>query len=93
MHIAYMSEDTAITVRLPASLKRRLEARAREQRRSLSAQLVHDLEVVVEKEPAEGTGGEFLGLYRGSRIPTDEDIQEVRSLLWGRLAKRWDRHE
>ena len=86
MHIAYMAKKSAITVRLPDSLKRRLVVRAKTQRRSLSAQVVQDLESLVEGELEEHTGGEFLGMFRGSRIPTESDISEVRSLLWGRLS-------
>jgi|RhiMetdeSRZDD1v2_1073273.scaffolds.fasta_scaffold2989308_1 hypothetical protein len=85
MQIAYMPKEAAITVRLPESLKRRLTARAKTQRRSLSAQVVQDLQSVVGESGEEGVGGEFLGMFRGSRVPTDHDIAEVRALLWGRL--------
>ncbi len=83
---AYMNKNAAVTIRLPLPLKRRLEARAKEKHRSLSAQLVHDLKTVVDQQPEEVKSGKFLGLYRGSRIPTDDDIKQVRSLLWGNLG-------
>jgi hypothetical protein len=87
MHNAYMSKDAAVTVRLPAALKRRLEARAKSQHRSLSAQLVADLEAVAERRPGVATpGGHFLGLFRGTALPTDRDIAEARRLLWGNLG-------
>lgn len=92
MQNAYMTrKDAAVTLRLPDSLKRRFSERARRQRRSLSAQLLHDLETVLADERDETAGGRFLGLYAGSRVPTDEDIKRVHELLWGRLGVQ--RHE
>jgi hypothetical protein len=86
VHNAYMNRDATITLRISASLKRRLEARARKMRRSLSSQVVHDLEVLMEGMTAEGAPGKFLGLYQGSRIPTDAEIAEVRSVMWRALG-------
>jgi len=86
-HNAYMRKGSTITVRLPASLKRRLESRAASEHRSLSSQVVADLENVTREGSDEaGASGKFLGLFAGSRLPTDEDIAEVRRLLWGRLG-------
>jgi len=82
-----MANDAAITVRIPASLKRRLEARARLGHRSLSAQMLHDLEVSAASS-AGPQPGRFLGLYAGTPVPTNADIREVRLKLWGRLAAR-----
>ncbi|MBN2494468.1 MAG: hypothetical protein JXR96_07765 [Deltaproteobacteria bacterium] len=82
-----MAKNKAITLRVSESLKKRLEARARRARRSLSAQVVSDLEAVVEAQGAGTGGGRFLGLYRGAKLPTDDDILEVRTLLWGRLGR------
>ncbi|HEX5215848.1 MAG TPA: hypothetical protein VFV98_10320 [Vicinamibacterales bacterium] len=81
-----MANDSTVTVRIPASLKRAIQARARRSRRSLSAQVLHDLEQIVagEGESASNTGA-FLGMFRGTPVPTDGDIAEVRELLWGRL--------
>ena len=78
-----MAKDAAITIRISSSLKRRLEARAKEQHRSLSAQAVADLESFLESLSQSGVKGRFLGLYEGTAVPTDDDIEEVRSLLWG----------
>ena len=86
-----MSKDAAITIRIPASLKRRLEARAEEQRRSLSAQVVMDLESVLDSTSQRGVKGRFLGLYEGTALPTDDDIEEVRALLWGNLSRLEER--
>lgn len=84
-----MTKDAAVTVRIPLGLKRRLEAVAREERRSLSAQITAMLEretrdEVVDAEP----GGRLLGRYQGTRVPSDEDLVEVRRLLWGTLGRR-----
>ena len=83
-----MAKSSALTVRLPEPLKARLEARARAEHRSLSAQVVADLERGAEDEPGTPAGpGSFLGLYEGTRLPTDADLAEVRGRLWGRLAR------
>lgn len=92
MQNAYMTrKDAAVTLRLPDSLKRRLAERAKRQRRSLSAQLLHDLETVLAQEREKTAEGCFLGLFAGSRVPADKDIKRVRELLWGRLGVQ--RHE
>ena len=93
MQCAYMAKSSAITIRLPDSLKRRLEARAEQQHRSLSSQVVHDLEAVVTESPEYQGAGRFLGLYEGSRAPTDRDIEQARSLLWGSLGDRSNRND
>jgi transcriptional regulator of met regulon len=79
-----MPNDVSVTVRIPASLKKRLTERAREGHRSLSAQVLHDLEAAVPSSSAPKTG-RFLGLYAGTPLATDADIREVRRRLWGRL--------
>jgi hypothetical protein len=81
-----MTRDATITLRVPAPLKRRLEVRARNMRRSLSSQVVHDLETLMKGMAPERAPGKFLGLYQGSRIPTDAEIAEVRSVMWGSLG-------
>lgn len=87
MHNDDMAKDASITIRLPAALKRRLESRAEAERRSLSAQVLVDLErsLAADREPPRA-GGDFLGLFSPGRVPTDDDIEEVRRLLWGRLS-------
>lgn len=85
MQNAYMGKEAAVTIRIPVALKRRLETRAQRERRSLSAQAAYELERALEQEPAMMPAKTFLGRYEGARIPTDDDIQEVRRLLWGRL--------
>ena len=88
-HSEVMAKDAVVTVRIPLGLKRRLEAVARRERRSLSAQITAMLEgdpgdEVVQTEP----GGRLLGRYEGTPLPSDEDIVEVRRLLWGTLGRR-----
>jgi hypothetical protein len=84
-----MTKDAAVTVRIPLGLKRRLEAAARKEHRSLSAQITAVLERearggAVESEP----GGKLLGRYEGTPLPSDDDLVEVRRLLWGGLGRR-----
>jgi hypothetical protein len=86
-------KNFVITIRLPDSLKRRLEIRARRQRRSLSSQLVHDLEAIANESSQPGVAGRFLGLFASSRVPTDKEIREVRAILWGSLGTRRIRDE
>jgi hypothetical protein len=89
MQSAYMAKNAAVTVRLPAELKRRLAARARRERRSVSAQIVVELNRSLEAENQHiGPAKSALGMFAGSRIPVDRDFQEVRSLLWGKLGAR-----
>lgn len=84
-----MSKSAAITVRLPPALKRRLEARAKSEHRSVSAQLVADLERVSDERPTGADAkGRFLGIFAGTAVPSDRDIAEVRRLLWGKLGRR-----
>lgn len=87
MHNAYMEKNAAVTLRLPMTLKKRLAARAKRHHRSLSAQAIRDLERVLDGAQ-EGGEGRFLGLYEGGPVPSDEEIQEVRALLWGTLGRR-----
>jgi len=86
VHNERMSKSAALTIRLPPALRRSMEARAQSQHRSLSAQVVADLERVAEEpSSALGAGGRFLGLFAGTRLPTDEELGEARRLLWGRI--------
>lgn len=83
-----MAKNAALTVRLPAALKTRLEARAEAEHRSLSAQVVAELEgLAAEPLESEGKEGRFLGLYSGTRVPTDDDLSAARARLWGRLPR------
>jgi hypothetical protein len=85
-----MANDAVITVRISRGVKQKLEARAIRERRSLSAQIATYLEQGLSSEPAGAAGirGRLLGLYEGTRVPTDEEIDRVRADLWRSLGKR-----
>src|SRR5262249_25142786 len=82
-----MPNDAAVTVRIPAALKRRLEERARRGHRTLSAQLLHDLEQLTAAPP-QPARKRFLGLFAGTPVPSDAEILDMRNQLWGRLTAR-----
>jgi hypothetical protein len=83
-----MSKDAAITVRIPARLKTRLAARAKREHRSVSAQVVHELELALVEELRRPPGRRALGLFDGARLPSEADFVEVRAALWGSLGRR-----
>jgi hypothetical protein len=84
-----MAKDAAVTIRLPASLKRELRARARRERRSLSAHITASLEREVANTRGGGGGkGKLLGLFAGPRVPSERDLARVRRLLWGSLGRK-----
>src|SRR5262245_4359449 len=92
MQDAAMAKDAAVTVRLPLALKRTLEARARRERRSLSAQIAAYLERGVASDPVpDDRPGKLLGLFEGGPVPSDDDFARVRRQLWGTLGKRRSR--
>ena len=92
MHNAIMPKDAAITVRLPFSIKRALEASARRDRRSLSAQIAGYLERGVAEEPqGHDEPGRLLGLFEGGPVPSEEEFARVRRVLWRSLGKRRSR--
>jgi predicted transcriptional regulator len=92
IHIEYMRKDAAITLRIPSSLKRRLEGAARKARRSLSAEIAYRLEMTVESE-SDRTRPQrpMMGRFAGTRVPTERDFAEVRRMLWGALPRRMGR--
>jgi len=79
----------AITVRIDAGLKGRIEARAKRERRSLSAQIEHELEAALQAEPrpSRRARGHLLGRLPGP-VPSDRDFAEVRTLMTRRLGAR-----
>lgn len=88
-HSAYMPKDAAVTVRIPLDLKRRLEAHARREKRSLSAQIMTCLErEVADESPPPRGKGRLLGLYEGTPVPTDRDFVTARRSLWNSLGSR-----
>ena len=84
-----MGKDAAITVRIPADLKRRLEGAARKARRSLSAEIACRLESSVTPADRENRSARpMMGRFAGTRVPTEAEFAEVRRMLWGRLTRK-----
>ncbi len=84
-----MAKDAAVTIRIPAALKRGLQARARRERRSLSAQITACLErEVASTEPEGARKGKLLGRFAGTPVPTERDFARVRRMLWGSLGSK-----
>lgn len=84
-----MQKKSAVTVRLPLDLKRRLAARAEKERRSVSAQIVAELSHALRSEtPPSGTTRSPLGMFAGARLPRDRDFDDIRKSLWGKLGAR-----
>ena len=93
LHNDYMAKEAVLTVRVPVSTKRALEVRAKQNRRSVSAQIATYLEQGLE---AEQTGSpqtrvRILGRHAGGPVPTDGDFAEVRALLRESLFRRLER--
>lgn len=87
-----MPKGAAVTVRIPMMLRERLEARARRERRSLSAQVEYELAKALQSEAiAAPPRVRSMGRYAGGPVPTDSDFAEVRAMLWGRLGRRQKR--
>jgi hypothetical protein len=82
-----MAKGASLTVRIPEPLKKRIEARALREHRSLSAQVEHELAHLFAAERMVGPvkAGRLLGRYTGKRIPTAGELRGVRESLWFRL--------
>lgn len=93
MQNASMAKDTAITVRLPLDIRHLLEERARKGRRSLSAQVLHELDHALTSEPPPKPRrrGKLLGRYAGYGVPSERDFTDVRAALWGQLPRASER--
>jgi len=84
-----MRKDAAITLRIPADLKRRLEGAARKGRRSLSAEIAQRLESTVGGEPSrERPARPMMGMFSGTKVPSDADFAAVRRILWGSMPRK-----
>jgi plasmid stability protein len=87
MHNEYMNRDSAITIRVPTEFKKKLERRAKEERRSLTAQIEHDLSMVLASEevaPQRAVAVKLLGRFPGP-VPTEDEFKQARDRLWHRL--------
>lgn len=83
-----MTKEASITVRVPAALKSRLARRAKREHRSVSAQVLVELErAFADESAAPSARASALGLFAGAALPSDEDLQEIRAALWGRLGE------
>ncbi len=82
-----MAKGASLTVRIPELLKKRIEARALREHRSLSAQVEHELAHFFAAERVVGPtkAGRLIGRYAGKRIPSAGELHEVRASLWSRL--------
>jgi plasmid stability protein len=89
VQIAYMGKSASLTIRIPEDLKRRIEAKAAREHRSLSAQVEHELTAVLQHAEAgpPAKPGKLLGRFPGRKIPSDAEFARVRRLLWARLAR------
>jgi hypothetical protein len=80
-----MRKDATITVRVPRPTRRRLEALAQREGRSLSQQVERLIEGGLEREDAGAAppGGpvKLAGLLAGEPLPEYGDFRSVRTLL------------
>jgi hypothetical protein len=78
-------KDAVITVRVPQATRRRIEALARAEGRSLSQQVERLLERAMSGPRGRGTRGRrgrpLAGCLRGGRVPTLKDFRDARSAL------------
>jgi hypothetical protein len=86
-------KDAVVTVRLPSALRHKLEAVARNEGRSLSAQIERLVEAGLEAASARGTlparrPKALSGLFAGGRAPTLEDFRDVRAAMSQSLNRR-----
>lgn len=84
-------KNAVVTVRLPGETRRRIEDLARQEGRSLSAQIGRLLDRAIAAE-SRGLGSTRLvrglaGILRGGRTPTLKDFREVRASLSSALGR------
>jgi hypothetical protein len=84
---------STITVRVPRAIRRRLEAAARREGRSLSEQVRRVIVAGLEPERASAGSssrdtGSMASVLAGGRVATYEDFRAVRTLLSASLARR-----
>jgi len=85
-----MRKDATITVRVPRPTRRRLEALARRQGRSLSQQVERLIEGGLEREEgaaASTAASPLAGLLTGEPVPEYGDFRSVRTLLSASLLR------
>jgi hypothetical protein len=86
-------KDAVLTVRLPSSLRRRIEDLARREGRSLSQQVGRLIEqgIGAPAGPSEAASGRetrpLSGLFAGGRVPTLADFRRARAAISASLSR------
>jgi hypothetical protein len=80
-------KDTVLTVRVPLSLRRRLEILARRDGRSLSGQIERLLDQATDAPPRPRRRS-LSGVLEGGRTPTLADFRDARQALSSSLDRR-----
>jgi len=85
-------KDAVVTVRLRSALRRQIEGVARQEGRSLSAQIERLVEAGLEAgaadRPLAPRPAALSGRFAGDRVPTLEDFKDVRAALSGSFRRR-----
>jgi hypothetical protein len=81
-------KDAVLTVRLPRTTRRRLEALARREGRSLSQQVERLIAQGLAGAPAPRRPRPLSGVLRTARVPSLRDFRQVRAQLATSLAGR-----
>ncbi len=92
-----MKKDATITVRVPRPTRRRLEALAKREGRSLSQQIERLIDAGLEREEgravvAPAGAGPLAGLLAREPVPEYEDFRAVRTLLSASLLRAQQGH-
>ncbi len=92
-----MRKDATITVRVPRPTRRRLEALAKREGRSLSQQIGRLIDAGLERGEgralvAPGSTGSLAGLLAREPVPEYEDFRAVRTLLASSLPRKGRGH-
>jgi predicted transcriptional regulator len=87
-----MRKDATITLRVPRPTRRRLEALAKREGRSLSQQIGRLIEAGLERDeapsaPAPEAAGALAGILARQPIPQYGDFRAVRTVLSGSLLR------
>jgi hypothetical protein len=87
-----MKKDATITVRVPRPTRRRLEALAKREGRSLSQQIGRLIDDGLERQDGSGgtashPAGPLAGLLAGEPVPEYGDFRQVRTLLSASLLR------
>lgn len=87
-------KDATLTVRMPSTLRRRIEDLARREGRSLSQQVGRLIEQGIEapaglsKAAQRREARSLSGLFAGGRVPTFSDFRRARALVSASLSRR-----